>query len=109
MLLAQRSPVYMVQAHHERGATYVGAGYLVAASTDERPADKLDIPLQYIDFAHVFSEQEVGILASNGDHDHAIELEPGNPPPLKPIYALSQNELKVIWEYLQKALELGWI
>lgn len=45
MLLAQGSPVYMVQAHHERGATYVGAGYLVAASTDERPADKLDIPL----------------------------------------------------------------
>ncbi|OJJ78452.1 uncharacterized protein ASPGLDRAFT_1282282 [Aspergillus glaucus CBS 516.65] len=95
MLLEQGDSVYMIQPHHEQRTTYINTGYLAAASMDEKPADKPGIPLQYIDYVHVFSEHEAGILASHGDHDHAIELELDKPPPLKPIYPLSQNELGV--------------
>ena len=50
-----------------------------------------------------------GILAQNAEHDHAIELEPGKVPPYKPLYNLSEKELQILRQYIESALEKGWI
>jgi hypothetical protein len=43
------------------------------------------------------------------DHDHAIDLFPGKEPPHKPLYNLSEKELLLLREYLDGAIEKGWI
>lgn len=67
------------------------------------------IPPEYTEFAHIFSEEEASILAPHRDHDHAIEVEPGTTPPLRPLYPLSPKELEIVREYINTALEKGWI
>jgi hypothetical protein len=41
--------------------------------------------------------------------EHAIDLEPGQRPPFRPLYNLSATELKALRDYLEKALANGWI
>jgi Reverse transcriptase (RNA-dependent DNA polymerase). len=67
------------------------------------------LPEEFQDFEDVFSEEEAGILPENGEHDHAIDLLPGTQPPHKPLYPLSERELQVLREYIESALEKGWI
>jgi hypothetical protein len=66
------------------------------------------LPQEYAEFADVFSEVDAVKLPPPGGHEHAIELE-GGEPPYGPIYNLSERELKVLREYLKDALERGWI
>ena len=68
-----------------------------------------EVPCEYTDYAGVFSEEEASILAPHWDYDHTIKLQLGSKPPLQPIYLLSQNELQVLWDYIQMALDKGWI
>jgi hypothetical protein len=46
---------------------------------------------------------------TNTQAAHAIDIEEGKDPPVMPIYPLAQSELKALQEYLDKALEWGWI
>ena len=64
---------------------------------------------EYADFEDVASEINAGILAPHKAHDHDIVLEPGTSPPHRPIYNLSERELKVLREYIETALNKGWI
>ena len=41
--------------------------------------------------------------------DHAIDLKPGMEPPYMRTYNMSPAELKVLEEYIEKALARGWI
>lgn len=60
-------------------------------------------------FRDVFSEEAAGILPAHKDSDHAIDIEDGATPPHRPLYNLSQTELHVLREYIENALEKGWI
>jgi transposase InsO family protein len=71
--------------------------------------EEIKLPKDYKDFEDVFSEAQAGVLAPHRDHDHAIELEAGKRPPQRPLYSLSIKEMEVLREYVQKALEKGWI
>ena len=64
---------------------------------------------EYVDFEDVASEINTGILAPYEAHDHDIVLELGMSPPHWPIYNLSEYELKVLQEYIETALNKGWI
>ena len=67
------------------------------------------LPEWYNDYADVFSKESSAQLAENGPFDLAIELEEGQQPPYGPMYNLSENELVVVRDYLQRYLERGWI
>jgi hypothetical protein len=60
-------------------------------------------------FLKVFLPSEADKLPPHRSYDHAIDLEPGKQPPWGPVYSLSEVELKVLREYLEKMLRLGKI
>src|SRR5699024_7240143 len=64
---------------------------------------------EYADFEDVASEINAGILAPHQTHDHDIVLKPGTTPPHRQIYNLSEKELRVLREYIETALNKGWI
>lgn len=102
MLALNGAPVYVLHARPLIDGDTIGL-FSASASTENT------VPQEYTDFTHVFSEEEASILAPHRDHDHAIELEHGATPPLRPLYALSPKELEVVREYINTALEKGWI
>jgi len=67
------------------------------------------LPEWYKDRADVFSRESSAQLSENGPYDLPIDLEEGKQPPYGPMYNLSENELMVLREYLQKYLARGWI
>jgi hypothetical protein len=70
---------------------------------------KPEIPEYLMKFKDVFSEEAARLLPDNTLHDYLIDLVPGIDPPYKLIYGLSKNKLKVLKEYIEKALARGWI
>lgn len=72
-------------------------------------ADKALVPECLWDQLHVFNAQLAGQTPLNTEYDHAIELEEGKTPPNLPIYNLSRRELEILREYLENALEKGWV
>ena len=64
---------------------------------------------KYVNFKDVASEINTSILAPHKAHNHDIVLELGTSPPHWPIYNLSEQELKVLWEYIKTTLNKGWI
>lgn len=102
MLALNGAPVYVLHARPLIDGDTIGL-FSASASTENT------IPQEYTEFTHVFSEEEASILAPHRDHDHAIELEHGATPPLRPLYPLSPKELEVVREYINTALEKGWI
>jgi hypothetical protein len=77
--------------------------YTSNATTKPKPK----IPEYLMKFKDVFLEEAVRLLPDNTPHDHLINLVPGTDPLHKPIYSLSKNELKVLKEYIKKALARG--
>ncbi|EDN04752.1 hypothetical protein HCAG_08414 [Histoplasma mississippiense (nom. inval.)] len=70
-------------------------------------ATEPNIPDDYKDYLDVFREDIPD--AEHAPHDHAIDLKPGKEPPYRPINNLSPQELSVLREYIEKALEKNWI
>jgi hypothetical protein len=71
--------------------------------------EEIKLLKDYKDFKDVFLEAQARVLAPHHNHDHAIKLEAGKRPPQQPLYSLSIKEMEVLKEYMQKALEKGWI
>ena len=67
------------------------------------------IPTKYQAFTEVFSKKKVNELPAHRMHNHAINLEGTGDPPFGPLYNLSGNELKVLWDYLADNLVKGFI
>ena len=60
------------------------------------------------DYADVFSVEDTGVLLLNGPFNYAIKTE-GKDPLYRPLYNLSEGELKVLQDYLDDAVMKGWI
>ena len=67
------------------------------------------IPTKYQAFTEVFSKKKVNELPAHGMHDHTIDLKGTGNPPFGPLYNLSGNKLKVLWDYLADNLVKGFI
>ena len=64
---------------------------------------------EYREWADVFSIEKSDQLPEHSAYDHHINLHPGTKPPFGPLYPCSDSELKVLKEYLNKALANGKI
>ena len=100
---------YMVNPEFYESKVRLNAGYTTSIADIEETPDISGVLIYYTDLLYVFSEEEAGILALYSDYDHGIDIEPGKSPPLKLIYPLLQTELRIVWEYIQQALDKGWI
>src|SRR5260221_4156001 len=69
----------------------------------------LRLMLEYREWADVFSIEKSDQLPEHSAYDHHINLHPGTKPPFGPLYPCSDSELKVLKEYLNKALANGKI
>ena len=70
---------------------------------------KNSLPEILKEFADMANENKAYELPDHEPDDHAIDLEPGKKPPYGPIYALSEDELKILRAYLNKHLKNGFI
>jgi RNase H-like domain found in reverse transcriptase/Reverse transcriptase (RNA-dependent DNA polymerase)/Integrase zinc binding domain/Chromo (CHRromatin Organisation MOdifier) domain/Retrotransposon gag protein len=101
--------------HFERGDASLGQEEACATSQDpEDPprASLLDkIPVQYREeFAELFVETlDESALPAHQPWDHEIPIEEGKTPPFGPIYQMSETELAVLKEYIDKNLKKGYI
>ncbi len=75
-----------------------------AASVD---APTPTIPSQYLDFSDVFSEIKSAAPPVLDNAEHIIETTAD--PPFGPLYSLSSTQLKALREYIESALQKGWI
>jgi hypothetical protein len=72
-------------------------------------ADLSSLPIEYHDFADVFSETKSETLAPHRPYDLRIDLEEGSSPPLGPIYSLSPPELEALRAFIDENLRSGFI
>ena len=82
---------------------------VTADVTDSEKEVKEAVPTKYHDYLDVFSPDEVKRLPDHRPYDINIELEEGKTPPFGPIYSLSQDERKALFEYIEHNLEKGFI
>jgi transposase InsO family protein len=66
------------------------------------------LPAEFEEYEDVFDMKQADILAEHSHFEHAIETEGGDPP-FGPLYNLSEQELKVLRQYIDDALAKGWI
>lgn len=79
------------------------------SSSDPDTPDLSSIPVEYHDFAEVFSDVRANTLANHRPYDLHIDLEEGQAPTPGPIYSLSQVELKALREFIEENLTTGFI
>jgi hypothetical protein len=79
----------------------------LAEKTITDPKTKLN--REYWDLLDLFSRQKADQLPEHRPYDHKIELTPGSQPTYGPLYAMSENELKVLRKYLTEHLAKGFI
>ena len=91
-----------------------------SADTETRPTDHeargrensatLEFPEPYKKYEHLFQEVvDETALPEHKPWDHEIVLQEGKTPTFGPIYQLSERELKVLREYIDKSLAKGYI
>jgi hypothetical protein len=83
------------------------SGSNVKGEGDDEP---LDIPEEYQQWEPLFREgSKSDALPQHQAWDHKIPLMPGKEPTFGPIYQLSENELKVLDQYLKDNVAKGFI
>ena len=72
--------------------------------------EEVTVPVEYSDFADVFSEKSANVLPEQtGANEHAIELKKGKQPPYGPIYSLGPVEFKTLKTYIKTNLSNSFI
>ncbi len=81
------------------------------ATSTESPVDQqsVDIPEDYSHFSDVFCPKKASQLPPHRPWDCAIDLLPGESVPKGKIYPLSLPEQKAMEEYIEEALQQGYI
>ena len=73
-------------------------------------AKKVTVPVEYLDFANVFSKKSANVLPEQtGVNKHAIKLEKGKQPSYRPIYYLGPIKHKTFKTYIKSNLANGFI
>ena len=78
------------------------------SSDPEEEVRKL-VPTKYHAYLDVFSPTEVKKLPQHRSYDVNIDLEEGKTPPFGPIYSLSIDERKAVFDYVEEHLAKGFI
>lgn len=100
--------VYVMHVKHIPDSdTTVSPGQATSAmDLKQRDFDNSEVllPPAYRDFAEVFLDIDANKLPEHGPHDHAIDLIDKQQPPYGPVYNLSEVELIVLRQYIDKHL-----
>ncbi|SOV05166.1 uncharacterized protein UDID_17854 [Ustilago sp. UG-2017a] len=96
-----------VQSQHLLATTTTSADTTMALAYDAGLPNI--IPQEYHQYLDVFSRVKADKLPPHRTYDHQIPLEEGKSPPFRPIYSLSEHELKTLREYLEENLAKGFI
>ena len=70
----------------------------------ESTLDLSAIPLEYHDYADVFSKAKASELPPHRKYDLKIDLQEGTSPPLGTIYSLSLVELEALQTFIDENL-----
>jgi hypothetical protein len=68
-----------------------------------------NVPDCYRDLAKVFSKSHANVLPEQRPYDCPIDLKENAVPPFKPLYNLTQPEMKALQTYIQENLEKKFI
>ena len=79
------------------------------SSSTSTPLDLSIVPLEYHDYADVFSKAKASELPLNCNYDLKINLEEGTSPPLGTLYSLSPVELSALQTFIDNNLNTGFI
>ena len=71
--------------------------------------DEVTLPLQYTEYADVFSERTFDILPPRRDFDHAINLKESFVPKVAKLYPLNPQEIDACREFIEENLKTGRI
>ncbi|KAG5726541.1 hypothetical protein E4T56_gene4663 [Termitomyces sp. T112] len=88
---------------------HLHAGTTVPESKTEEQILSEVVPLEYHEFADVFSEGSAKELPPHRSYNHKINLKEGTSPPFGKIYNMSEIELRALKEYLDDMLGKGFI
>ena len=83
-----------------------------ALSDSSSPKETIDltrVPLEYHDFADIFSKKKADTLAPHRPFDLKIELEEGASPLIERLCSLSQDEQESLRDFLNEHLNYGFI
>ena len=64
--------------------------------------DFSSVPKEYHDFPDVFNKERASTLNPHRPYNLRIELEDGQSPPIGLVYSVSQTELQLLCEFLDK-------
>ncbi len=81
----------------------------VASSDLAASPESSRVPHEYADLCDVFSKERAASLPPHRPYDCAIELHPGTCPPRGRLFSLSDPERASMEEYINKALDSGFI
>ncbi len=97
--------------HIPRPPKEVSKHLQICTTSIESPVEKqsVDIPSCYAPFSDVFCPKQASKLPPHWPWDCAIDLLPGEPVPRGRIYPLSIPEQKAIEEYIEEALQQGYV
>ena len=102
--------IRMIHESKEWVSSYCRAGAVGQVWHNEEGGDVPDdLPEYYREWASVFSEEVINKLPAHSTWDNEIKLVEGSTPPYGPIYPLNEKELAVLWEYINKQMEVGKI
>jgi hypothetical protein len=68
---------------------------------------ELTLSFKYRKYEDVFSKKKYEIIQNIAGVTHAIDLKEGTKPPHRPIYALSERELRILRDYLAEKEAIG--
>ncbi len=97
--------------HIPRPPKEVSKHLQICTTSIESPVEKqsVDIPSCYAPFSDVFCPKQASKLPPHWPWDCAIDLLPGEPVPRGRIYPLSIPEQKAMEEYIEEALQQGYV
>ena len=78
-------------------------------SSNETETIKSQLPTEYADFAHVFSEQAANKLPPHRSYNHRINFIPNSPFPKTKMFPIPHHHLSALKAYIKENLEKGFI
>ena len=79
------------------------------SSSTSTPPDLSIVPLEYCNYADVFSKAKASELPPHHDYDLKINLKEGTSPPLGTLYSLSLVKLSALQTFINNNLNTGFI
>ncbi|KAG5718580.1 hypothetical protein E4T56_gene16600 [Termitomyces sp. T112] len=108
-LLQDGTPTFQLQITPALPEEHLCTGTTMLESKTEEQILSEVVPLEYHEFADVFSEGSAKELPPHHSYDHKIDLEEGTSPLFGKIYNMSEVKLRALKEYLNDMLGKGFI